>query len=787
VSTRKPRLWFEQLEERTMLDAMPIVPPSYADGYATSRILVQFKPEFINVVSSLSGTTMGQAHSLVPGLYEVELNPGVSVEQALEAYKADNRILFAQPDWQIQIARTPNDPSFGSLWGLHNTGQSGGTVDADIDAPEAWDVTTGSSTMIVGVIDTGIDFNHPDLAANMWRNPNETANGIDDDGNGFIDDIYGADFANNDGSPLDDNNHGTHVAGTIGAVGNNGVGVVGVNWNVRLMGLKFLSASGSGFTSDAIEAINYGVAKGAKILNNSWGGGGFDQALFNAIVAARNAGVIFVAAAGNSGANNDTGAFYPANYNSDNVVSVAATDRNDNLASFSNYGATNVDLAAPGVSILSTTRNNTYSTFSGTSMATPHVAGAMALVWGANPSLTYRQVIDRILQNVDPKASLTGKVATGGRLNVAKALGGSTPDTTGPRVTSSAWSGAGNSVNQVQFTFSENIAAGTFTTADVIAFTGPGGVDLLPQLTGVTGSGTVWTVTFNSQSTAGAYSMTIGPSILDTATPGNAMDQNQNGINGEVPGDRLTSTFTLSGNYTFASTDVPKSIFDLQTAISVITINQDLTIKDVNVTFYITHTWDSDLRIRLRAPDNTLLTLVNYRGGSGDNFGNATTPTTMDDEAGTAISSGSAPFVGSYRPELNNQLSKLDGKNARGTWRLEIYDRANLDTGTLRAWSLVIQANNGGAGGKKVRTTDVEASKNAVERGLYKEESSELMLATPVSDGVATDTPVSDRPAAASSDAINRIFAEVASPRRKRPAPSAELLGGLLEGEALPL
>jgi subtilisin family serine protease len=781
------RLTLEALEDRTLLDAgqpVGIASPYGPDlGWAESRILVQFKSEFCASVASLGGTHLARSFELVPGLYEVQLQPGVTVEEALAAYKADPRVLFAQPDYQIQINATPNDPSFGSLWGLHNTGQSGGTADADIDAPEAWDITKGSPSIIVGVIDTGIDYNHPDLAANMWRNPGEIAgNGLDDDSNGFVDDVFGADFANNDGNPIDDNNHGTHVAGTIGAVGNNGVGVVGVAWNVRLMALKFLSAGGSGYTSDAIEAINYAIAKGAKILNNSWGGGGYDGALYNAIVAAKNSGIIFVAAAGNSGANNDTGAFYPANYNVDNVVSVAATTRTDTLASFSNYGATTVDLAAPGVSILSTTRSNTYSTFSGTSMATPHVAGAFALVWSANPTLTYRQVIDRVLNNVDPLAALSGRVVTGGRLNVSRALGGGGGggDLTGPRVTTSAWLGATGSINQVRFYFSESIAAGTFTTADVASFTGPSGVNLLGSVTGVSGSGAVWTVSFASQTAPGTYSMTIGPDIRDLAAPANQMDQNGNGIKGEIPADRYTSTHSLNGTYVFTSSDVPKAINDLQTTISVLNVTQNVTIKDINVRFYITHTWDSDLRIRLRAPDGTFLNLVNYRGGSGDNFGSLSTYTTMDDEAATPITAGVAPFVGSYRPESFNELYRLDNKQTLGTWRLEIYDRASLDTGMLRGWQLVVTPQDGGAGGASLgrRTPGGDRASLLSERRAP-----------------TSFTALADQPATAGNDADMaipqesgshrgnvRVETEVNPRRRRGTAPAADALEELFVG-----
>ena len=229
---------------------------------------------------------------------------------------ANPHVQFFEPDATVETQRTPNDPDFDSLWGLNNLGQTGGTLDADIDAAEAWNITTGSGQRIVAVIDTGVDYRHEDLAANMWTNLGEIpGDGIDNDGNGFIDDIYGYDFANNDGDPLDDNNHGTHVAGTIGAVGNNGIGVTGVNWNVQIMALKFLQADGSGTISAAIEAIDYAVENGASISNNSWGfNGAPSQALHDAVAAARSQDHIFVAAAGNGnflgfGLDNDVSPF----------------------------------------------------------------------------------------------------------------------------------------------------------------------------------------------------------------------------------------------------------------------------------------------------------------------------------------------------------------------------------------------------------------------------------------------------------------------------------------------
>jgi subtilisin family serine protease len=306
------------------------------------------------------------------------------------------------------------------------------SVGNDIHATQAWDVATGSTNVIVAVIDSGVDYTHPDLAGNMWVNQAELNGipGVDDDGNGCVDDIYGYDFCNSDPDPMDDHFHGTHVAGTIGAVGNNGIGVVGVCWNVRIMALKFLSESGSGADSDAIECIYYAAQNGARILNNSWGGGGFSQAVMDAISAANSAGVLFVAAAGNSAGNNDQNPEYPASYNVPNVIAVAATGSHDELASFSCYGVTSVDLGAPGMDILSTLPtymtyamsqngfSTGYGTASGTSMAAPHVSGALALLESCYPSLTAAQVKGRLLARVDPVTGLGDKVLSCGRLNV---------------------------------------------------------------------------------------------------------------------------------------------------------------------------------------------------------------------------------------------------------------------------------------------------------------------------------------------------------------------------------
>jgi len=322
---------------------------------------------------------------------------------------------------------------YGNLWGLANTGQAvnghaAGTADADIDAPEAWDRNRGSASTVVAVVDSGIEFTHADLAPNLWRNPGETPDGRDDHANGYVDDINGWDFVDGDALPADANGHGTHVAGTIAASGNDGVGVTGVTWRAGLMALRALDATGSGYTSDLVRAYAYAARNGARIVNASLGGSSYSKSEYDAIRAAKD--VLFVVAAGNSGTDNDTNPSYPCAYDLPNVLCVAASDRDDALAPFSNYGLGSVDLAAPGVGILSTWLSGAYRTLSGTSMATPHVAGAAALVLAANPQLTTGQLRQTLVQTVDPILALEHRVASGGRLDVARAVAATVPPAT---------------------------------------------------------------------------------------------------------------------------------------------------------------------------------------------------------------------------------------------------------------------------------------------------------------------------------------------------------------------
>ncbi len=342
---------------------------------------------------------------------------------------------YVEPDYIVRANVTPSDAAFtdGRLWGLQNTGQKGGTSGADIEAVEAWNQTTGSANVIVGIIDSGIRYTHQDLEANTWENPDEIPNnGIDDDDNGYIDDMHGINAITGSGDPMDDNDHGSHCAGTIGATANGSGPHVGVAWDVSLMGLKFLSSKGSGRNSNAIECIDYAISKGVDILNNSWGGGGYSQALFDAISRAKDAGILFVVAASNEGTNNDSKVRYPSGFAVANIVSVAAIDRKDQLASFSNYGATSVHLAAPGVSIYSCTAesDSSYDTYDGTSMAAPHVSGVAALVKAKYPALTMAELKNRIINNTRPLSSLSGRTISGGTVSAKRALansGGSTP------------------------------------------------------------------------------------------------------------------------------------------------------------------------------------------------------------------------------------------------------------------------------------------------------------------------------------------------------------------------
>ncbi len=392
-----------------------------------AKVLFEFDSNINNIYKNDAGDFL-----------HLKLPHGVSTEEAMAAMAADERVEFAVPNHsyplpEYEVGETfapgsasdpskPNDPMFDKLYGLHNTGQTGGKVDADMDVPEAWTIHTGHNQAqggpLVAIIDTGIDYNHPDLKANLWTNPNETKNGRDDDGNGVADDIHGYNAFDNNGDPFDRQGHGTHVAGTIGAVGNNGEGVVGVSQNANLLAVKIFGDSGT-TAAAIIRGIQYSTKAGARITNNSWGGGAYNEGIKQAF--AESPAMHFLSA-GNNGRNNDTYDRFPGDYNLPNFIRVAATDHNDELARFSNWAPTTVELAAPGVNTLSTVPGGGYASKSGTSMATPHAAGAAALIVSAYPEITNEQLKERLLGGVEQQPSLQGKTITGGRLNVYNSI-----------------------------------------------------------------------------------------------------------------------------------------------------------------------------------------------------------------------------------------------------------------------------------------------------------------------------------------------------------------------------
>ena len=420
-------------------------PDSTGADFVPNEVIVQFAAGASPSAKAAARARVGGATAdIVRGardgsgdLEVLRVPPGLSVAAAVRGLQGDSAVTFAEPNWIYTHGVTSNDPYFtnGSLWGMYGSGTTPANQFGS-GAAAAWAAGhVGSHTVHVGIIDEGV-MSHQDLGTNLWVNPGETpGNLVDDDGNGFVDDVRGWDFAGNDNTTYDGthDDHGTHVAGTIGAVGNNAVGVAGVNWNVTIIPVKFLGRNG-GTTANAIKAIDYlndlKSRHGIHLIasNNSWGGGGFSQALLDAINRGREAGILFIAAAGNGGRdgvgdNNDAAPFYPASYNSDAVISVAAITSAGGKSSFSNYGLTSVDLGAPGSGIYSTVPGSkgtfAYKSYSGTSMATPHVTGAAALFAASNPNADAATIKAAILSSAIPTPSLAGRTLTGGRLNAS--------------------------------------------------------------------------------------------------------------------------------------------------------------------------------------------------------------------------------------------------------------------------------------------------------------------------------------------------------------------------------
>lgn len=416
-----------------------------------AEILVRFKPgttlDYIRSTAAAHHDLVEDKIESVDGLTVLEDEDGLDADTVVNEYRNLPGVEYAEPNFEIDLSdpffgpvlparssgltfdlpgNIPNDPMFANQWSLKNDGQAGGQQGADISALDAWTKTKGSESVVVAVLDSGVDYTHQDLVQNIWMRPSDLAEYSDRE-LGTINDLHGFNAIDNMRDPMDDNGHGTHCAGIIGAEGGNDFGITGVNWSVQIMPLKFMNAMGQGTTKDAIEAINYVVDRknagvNVRIISASWGSTRKSKALSDAIKRAGDEGILFVAAAGNSSANADRTPHYPAGYDLPNVISVAATDRNDKLASFSNYGAKSVHIAAPGREILSTWLNGDFREASGTSMATPEVAGVAALVLSQEPDISVADLRARLLKSVDKLPALEGKVASGGRINAAKAV-----------------------------------------------------------------------------------------------------------------------------------------------------------------------------------------------------------------------------------------------------------------------------------------------------------------------------------------------------------------------------
>lgn len=414
------------------------------------EVLVKFKSNItlaeIRKITARNNDVVEDNIESVKGLVAIDDLDNKDVGRVAEQYSRMNDVVeYAEPNYEIRLGEPaessfakilpakenlspnmPNDPMFGEQWALNNSGENGGKQNADINALLAWAKTTGSEKVVVAVLDSGVDYTHTDLVRNIWLRP-DSVPAYEDAELKTVNDLHGYNSDENSGDPMDDNGHGTHCAGVIGAEGDNNEGIAGINWNVQIMPLKFLGKGGFGSTKNAIEAINYAIDRkragvNVRVISASWGSSSRSKALEDAIRAAGEEGILFVAAAGNSGSDNDKRPHYPSSYKLPNVISVAALDRADNLASFSCYGAKSVHIAAPGKDIVSTWLKNGFREASGTSMATPQVSGAAALILAADPNMKVEKLREKLLNSVEKIPALEGKTSTGGRLNAAKAL-----------------------------------------------------------------------------------------------------------------------------------------------------------------------------------------------------------------------------------------------------------------------------------------------------------------------------------------------------------------------------
>lgn len=628
---------------------------------ADDSILVMFKPgvskeERLSIVKrsgaslrqlDTQGRDLKMRHIADGRIAKIMVPKGLNHDFLIKQLATNPAVEVAEPNYLVKALAIPGDPRFGEMWALNNTGQNGGTAGADISAVAAWDITTGSHDVVIGVIDSGMDYNHPDLIPNRWEN----------DGS-YPGHPYGYSTLNENNDPMDSGSHGTHVAGTIGASGDNGVGITGVSWNVTLLPCQFLGSTG-GSTAGAIECIdyytdlktNYGV--NIKATNNSWGGGGFSETLRAAIQSGGDAGILFIAASGNDGADADVSPMYPAAYDLDVIVSVASTDRNDDLSVFavgaSNYGATTVDLGAPGSAILSTIPGNAYAAYSGTSMASPHVAGAAALLWSINPEITPLEMKTILMDSGDELTALDGKTVSGKRLNLVNALADADP-TPSFRLSLAPRSQQVVAGETAEFSLDVGNLADWMGDVEL-------SVNVDPNIDGVALSADTAqpgdTITVTVPTTA----ETVWGDYLVTVT----------GIDAADPQVVKTVSATLNvlpqglADFSFENTD-PVDIPDNnpEGITSIINVPNEGTVFSVEAGVDITHTWRGDLIVSLTSPAGTEHMLHNRSGGSADDL------------------------VQSW------SVDTFNGEAMQGDWTLNVSDNAGADVGTLNSWSLTI-------------------------------------------------------------------------------------------------
>ena len=675
------------------------------------------------------------------GWQHVKLPPGVSADAAMAKYRQMPQVAAVEPNFIYHALISPNDPRYPELWGMSRIG-----------APTAWDAARGSASVVVAVIDTGVKYNHEDLAANMWRNPGEVAgNGLDDDANGYVDDVYGIDAANVDADPMDDHDHGSHCSGTIGGVGDNGIGVAGVNWTVRIMALKFLDAGGSGALSAAVTCFQYvtmmkqrGVA--VRVTNNSWGGGGYSQALKDAIDAAGSQDILNCVAAGNEGSNIDVTPSYPAAYDSPSILAVAASDSADNAAWFSNYGSTRVDLAAPGVGIWSTVRSG-YASFDGTSMATPHVAGAAALLasrWSGT-ALSLKSIL---MNSVDVLPQWQGKVVTNGRLNLARAmstlatlgiggtvtlngsgLGGVTIQITGPASRSTTTSSDGAyaffDLPAGTYTVTPSKTNHLFTPASRQATTPATGVDFAATRLHVTvaspNGGELWRIgsakpiTWASAGVSGNVRIELsrnGGGSWETLFASTANDGSESWTVAGAPTPQARIRITSVNEP--ALTDTSDGLFTLNQLYRITgTVTQGgsgfggVQVRAVSAPFNVSRSSAPAVAIpdlgavedALQVPESGTVVAVTV-GVNISHTWVADLQVTLIAPDGTQVvlhdhTGGSSDNIVTSYPDVTapaQSLSALQGKPINGTWRLQVKDNAGLDSGTLNSWTLTLRA-----------------------------------------------------------------------------------------------